>query len=186
MFLAVFWFFISAILILSGIGWWLTTFFTYRAIGGLAPATGTPPAVAMVETVAFWVMQWGAPLVLVGLGLVFGLVGVRSLAGVQRKQALAAELKERGVSTQGEITFIDRNYRLLVNNRPIYSIVEFRFQDSAGRWHSSRKPEVSADVAIRHGWQVGSTISVLYLPEDPTKNAIATPVRGTDASASIT
>jgi hypothetical protein len=179
------WFVVSAILILSGIGWWLTSFVTYRVIGGLAPAEGAPPAVAMVESVAFWIMQWGAPLLLVGLGLVFGLVSIRSLVGVKRKQALAAELKQRGVATQGVITFIDRNYRLLVNNRPISSIVEFRFQDSAGRWHTSRKPEVSADVAIRQGWQVGSVVSVLYLPEDPTKNAIVTSVSGADASGSI-
>jgi hypothetical protein len=82
------------------------------------------------------------------------------------------------VATHGVITYLDRNYSLLVNNRPISSIVEYRFQDGSGVWHTKRKPDMNADVVIRQGLQVGLTVSVIYLPEDPSKNALVTPAQG--------
>jgi hypothetical protein len=90
-------------------------------------------------------------------------------------KARQKELKEiaaSGIDTAGIITFLDRNYAVLINNRPVYSIVEYRFRDNHGREWANRAGNIDTELVIRTGWQVGSPIRVRYMPSDPTKSAI--------------
>ena len=69
-------------------------------------------------------------------------------------------------------TFADKNYSVLVNGKPIFSSVEFTYQDSAGKPHTGRKDNVNSDLVIRDKIVVGSLVAVKYLPENPDKNIL--------------
>jgi hypothetical protein len=111
-----------------------------------------------------------------GLGLIFMIIGAfmffrgRSLA--KKREALAEKIFEMGVPAEGTITFIDKNYGLLVNNKPIYSIVEFKFRDSSGAERVARKNNVSSDLAIRLKLEVGSKVQIKYMNENPDQNIL--------------
>jgi len=82
------------------------------------------------------------------------------------------QIAAAGIETGAVITYVDRNYSLLLNNRPIYSIVEYRYRDGMGREFVNRADNVKTDLVIRNNWQVGSPIKVRYLPANPTKSGI--------------
>ncbi|MFN8534423.1 MAG: DUF3592 domain-containing protein [Dehalococcoidia bacterium] len=167
MLMAILWFLMSGVLIVSAAGWWLTARVSLGSVRELS--AGSPGLFSF----GILIMQWGAPALLVGLSLLFGLFGVLSLVGSLRRSALEGDLARRGIPAQGVITYLDRNYSLLVNNRPIYSIVEYRYCDAGGAWYTNRVPNLNSDLAIRSGWQVGAAIPVRYLPENPARSAIA-------------
>ncbi len=106
-------------------------------------------------------------LLFTGAGL-FNMVG-SVISGV-RGRVLALRIDEVGIETQATVTFVDRNYSILVNNRPIYSIVECKFTDISGREHVSRKDTISSELVIRNQIEVGGTIAIKYLAEDPSQN----------------
>ena len=91
-------------------------------------------------------------------------------AGKNKKKALL--IFQTGTATKGRVTFVDKNYSLLVNNKPIYSIVEFTFQDARGNTITSRKPNVSSDLVIRNQIEVGREVPVKYLPDSPQDNIL--------------
>lgn len=68
----------------------------------------------------------------------------------------------------GVITFVDRNFAILVNQAPIYSIVEYTYRDSIGYEHTRRIDNAPSEVIIRAQVRVGSTIPIKYAPEDPS------------------
>ncbi len=113
------------------------------------------------------------------VGLIILLIGatilVRSLAGAKKKRALAMLIYERGVPVEGTVTFVDKNYSMLVNQKPIYSIVEFKFRDGSGKEQVARKNDVESDLVIRLKLEVGSKVQVKYLNEDPQKNILMLP-----------
>jgi len=82
-----------------------------------------------------------------GLGLIFMIIGAVMFIGgrakAKKNKALAEKIFAMGVATEGTITFVDKNYSLLVNNKPIYSIVEFKFRDGSGTERVGRKNNVS-------------------------------------------
>lgn len=117
---------------------------------------------------------FSAIFVLVGLVLL-AVGGVLTYAGARERGKLSARadhLETYGVEAEGTITFLDRNYGVLVNNRPIYSIVEYTFQDRMGREHTGRVDNFPSEVAIRSKLEVGSTVRVKYLAEDPTQSTL--------------
>jgi hypothetical protein len=71
---------------------------------------------------------------------------------------------------------------LLVNNKPIYSIVEFKFRDSAGVERVGRKNDVGSDLVIRLKIEVGSKVQVKYLNENPNQNILMLPNPGAGPS----
>jgi hypothetical protein len=93
------------------------------------------------------------------------------IKGKARREELR-QIAATGTDAEGYITFVDRNYSVLVNNRPIYSIVEYRFRDYNGHEFVNRADNLDTNFVLRSGWQVGSSIRVRYLPKDPTKSAI--------------
>jgi hypothetical protein len=111
-----------------------------------------------------------------GLGLVFMIIGavlfLRSRIKGKQNKALAEKIFAMGVPAEATITFIDKNYGMLVNNKPIYSIVEFTFRDSSGGERVGRKNNVSSDLAIRLKWEVGSKVQIKYMNEDPDQNIL--------------
>lgn len=113
------------------------------------------------------------------VGLIIMVIGavilVRGLSTAKKKKALAMLIYERGVPTEGTVTFVDKNYSILVNQKPIYFIVEFKFKDGSGREHVVRKSDVESDLVIRLKIEVGSKVQVKYLNEDPQKNILMLP-----------
>ncbi|TFG74071.1 MAG: hypothetical protein E4H23_12590 [Chrysiogenales bacterium] len=111
-----------------------------------------------------------------GLGLVFMVIGAILFFGgrgkAKKNKALAEKIFAMGVPTEATITFLDKNYGMLVNNKPIYSIVEFKFRDGSGVERIGRKNNVSSDLAIRLKLEVGAKIPIKYLNEDPDRNIL--------------
>lgn len=108
-----------------------------------------------------------------GLMAVIGLVLiVTGRAATQRQKAKAMLIYQTGLAAEATVTFVDRNYRVLVNNRPIYSIVEFKFRDASGVEHVERKDTVQSELVIRNQIEVGGTVNIKYLPEDPSQNIL--------------
>jgi hypothetical protein len=111
-----------------------------------------------------------------GLGLIFMVIGaimvVRSRIKAKKNQALAEKIFAMGVPVEATVTFFDKNYGLLVNNKPIYSIVEFKFRDGSGTERVGRKNNVSSDLAIRLKLEVGSKVQVKYMNENPDQNIL--------------
>lgn len=87
------WFLLSGVIILSGIGWWLTAWFVYRGIDADVVRLGAVGPASALWTLSFWIMQWGAPLLFIGLGSIFGAVGIRSFLRQRQNAALAATLR---------------------------------------------------------------------------------------------
>jgi hypothetical protein len=110
------------------------------------------------------------------LGVVIFAIGafmlVAGLIRAKKRSRLAMEIFQRGTLVKGTVTFVDKDYSLLVNNKPIYSIVEFTFQDSAGKTHTTRKTGVNSDLVIRNRIEVGGQVAVKYLPENPEANIL--------------
>lgn len=125
-------------------------------------------------------MQFGAAsinmVVFGGLGLIFMIIGAFMFLGgrakAKKNKALAEKIFAMGVATEGTVTFFDKNYGLLVNNKPIYSIVEFKFRDRSGTERIGRKNNVSSDLAIRLKLEVGAKVQVKYLHENPDQNIL--------------
>ncbi len=111
-----------------------------------------------------------------GLGLIFMVIGAILFFGgrvkAKKNKALAEKIFAMGVPTEATITFFDKNYSMLVNNKPIYSIVEFTFRDGSGTERVGRKNNVSSDLAIRLKLEVGAKVPIKYLNEDPDRNIL--------------
>jgi hypothetical protein len=152
--------------------------------------TGIAFTVARMTSTAAAGMPHGIMNGMIGLGVVIFVIGafmlVTGLIRAKKRNKLAMEVFQRGTLTKGNVTFVDKDYSLLVNNKPIYSIVEFTFQDSAGATHTSRKSGVNSDLVIRNRIEVGGQVAVKYLPENPDTNILLLQdPSATSASASV-
>lgn len=134
--------------------------------GSLGGAAGAEVGMAMaLPSMILWGV--GGLLLLLGVPL-FGLGLMQSAARRNEMQ----QIMTSGVEGQAAITFLDRNWSVRINGQPIYSIVEYRFQDSSGREFVRRVDDIKSEIAIRSGWQVGSQIRIRYLAQDPSKSGI--------------
>ena len=109
----------------------------------------------------------------IGVGALLVLFGVIALVRSGRRRQMTQRVLQEGVSAEAKITYIDKNYRVLVNNRPIYSIVEYTFVDGLGNQYVNRVDNVNSESLIRSGWQVGSVIPIKYNRDNPQQSAIA-------------
>lgn len=106
------------------------------------------------------------------LGLLFcgiGLVGYFRGAAASKQHAFIAQT---GIEKEATVTFVDKNYSLLLNQKPIYTIVEYKFKDDAGVEHVRRIDNVPSDYAIRRKIEVGGTVKIKYLREDPNQSVM--------------
>ena len=129
-----------------------------------------------VPDVAQDTMQMGQTVFMVafiGVGALLVLFGVIALVRGGRRRQMTQRVLQEGVSAEAQITYIDKNYRVLVNNRPIYSIVEYTFVDGLGNQYVNRVDNVNSESLIRSGWQVGSVIPIKYNRDNPQQSAIA-------------
>ena len=73
---------------------------------------------------------------------------------------------QTGIDAQATVTFVDKNYSFLVNNKPIYSIVEYEYVDKNGVKHTRRIDNLNSDLVIRKKIEVGNTIKIRYSQTD--------------------
>ena len=157
-------------IILIGVG--LIVFFSLNGAKMNVHGPGFQTVSAETEQLANVIIRYGVPGLLSGLGLIFliaGFVGMGK-AGNQNKMMKAA--LQYGTETEGTITFVDKNYTLLVNKNPIYSIVEYKYLDMNGTEHVRRIDNFNSEFVIRHNIQVGNKIKVKYLPNDPSQSVM--------------
>jgi hypothetical protein len=107
-----------------------------------------------------------------GLGLLFALGGVRSMVRGSRSAKRNREIMQTGVAAEATITFVDKNYRVLVNKQPIYSIVEYTYLDRAGQPHKRRTENAPSDAVIRMGLAVGGKVAIKYSAQNPADSLI--------------
>lgn len=106
------------------------------------------------------------------LGLFFAVVGVIQAIKGSKQKKRNQYILYNGVETQGLVTFVDKNYSVLVNKTPIYSIVEYTYEDKNGYQHKRRINNLSSELVIRSQIQVGSTVTVKYLAENPPESVM--------------
>ena len=119
----------------------------------------------------------GFVLLVVGLGLyIAGSIGDRELMRkIAEKARFTEEIAASGIPVRARVTFVDKNYSLLVNQKPVYSIVEYTYEDHLGRPHIGRKTNVDSDLVIRAQLAVGSEVDVKYLASIPDESVLLIP-----------
>lgn len=151
----------GGILILFGLGW------TGFAVVALLMGWFFTPDVTL---------PWYLYVLFIGPGLASLVAGVilliLGLAARKKKIAAANEVIDHGVPAHARVTFVDKNYAVTINEKPIYSIVEFEFTDSFGRVFTGRKENVDSDLVIRAQVAVGSEVEIKYLPSNPQENIL--------------
>lgn len=116
------------------------------------------------------ILFFGAFSVLImGIG---GILSVREKRLARKNQALTLDLMTNGLPAKARITFVDKNYSVLFNQKPIYSIVEYTFSDNAGRQYICKKDTVDSDSVIRSQIKVGDEVDLKYSPLDPNLNML--------------
>lgn len=113
--------------------------------------------------------------IFVGVGALMSFFGVISLFRGGRRSQMNKKVLQEGIDGQGTITFVDRNYSVQINNRPIYSIVEYTYKDGMGNQYTNRVTDANTEFVIRAGWQVGAVVPIKYLSEDPQQSALLMP-----------
>jgi len=107
-----------------------------------------------------------------GVGLLAFIPGVFAFRSGRKEASYRREALENGVDSTGKITYLSPNYRITVNERPIFTIIEYIYQDSLGYEFTDRINNANSEKVIRAGWQVGSEIPIKYLSAEPEKSAI--------------
>jgi hypothetical protein len=107
-----------------------------------------------------------------GLGLFFAIAGFVGMASSSRQKKKSQQILQNGIAAKGTITFVDKNYSLLVNKKPIYSIIEYTYTDNSGIDHTRRINNFNSDIAIRNNFQVGSVIPIKYSVENPAESVM--------------
>jgi hypothetical protein len=157
----------GVILTIFGLGW-LTTMGAMYALGAL-----TTPDIALPWYV---LVLWLSPgLVFLLLGIILLIIGLRALKKKRKAKTAILDALQHGVDAKARVTFVDKNYTITMNERPLFSIVEFEFSDDYGHVFTGRKDQVDSDLVIRNKVEVGSEVDIKYLPEDPSINALLLP-----------
>ena len=60
-----------------------------------------------------------------GLGMLFAIGGIRGRIKGSKQAKENLLIIQTGTSAEGTVTFVDKNYSFLVNQRPVYSIIEY-------------------------------------------------------------
>lgn len=126
------------------------------------------------------IISWSSPdLVQEMIGMaIFGALmsffGYRMYSREQRALKEIQKILQEGVVGETSITFIDRNYRVQINEQPVYSIIEYAYADSSS-YYTKRIDNADTDVIICAGWQVGTTIRIKYLSENSRQSKIIMP-----------
>jgi hypothetical protein len=109
---------------------------------------------------------------IIGLGSLFVLGGLLGLVLGNKQQKRNQHILQNGIAVVGTVTFVDRNWAVLVNKNPIYSIVEYTYKDKSGNSHTRKISNISSEIVIRKQIQVGSKISIKYASENPVESVM--------------
>lgn len=109
---------------------------------------------------------------LCALGGLFIIGGAIGMAKYKKQQKRNMFILQTGVATQGNVTFVDKNWAIKVNNNPIYSIVEYTYKDNLGQSYVRKVSTVPSEMVIRKQIVVGSTIPIKYLNENPSESVM--------------
>lgn len=109
---------------------------------------------------------------LAGLGLLFIVMGLRALSKTAKQRKQVMHILQTGIAVEGTVTFVDKNYGILVNKTPIYSFLEYTYQDASGKQHIRRVDTIPSDFVIRKNIQVGSKVAIKYASEDSSQSTI--------------
>lgn len=157
----------GVILIIFGLGW-LTTMGAMYVLGALT----TPDIALPWYVLALW---FGPGVVALLLGILLLIFGLRALKKKKKAKIAMLDALKHGVDAKARVTFVDKNYYITMNERPLFSIVEFEFTDDYGHVFTGRKDQVDSDLVIRNKVEVGSEVDIKYVPEDPSINALLLP-----------
>ncbi len=117
-------------------------------------------------------VRWGVSGFLGLLGLLFLLVGIKAaIRGASDKKRML-RIMQTGIESEGTVTYFDRNFSILVQQNPIYAIIEYTWQDDRGRTHMRRVETFPAELAIRNQVQVGVKIRIKVDRDDPSQSVI--------------
>jgi len=120
----------------------------------------------------FSFLRYGVGGLVGGIGLILAICGLVGISRGLKKAKEDSLIIQTGTDADAVVTFVDKNYTLLVNNRPIYSIVEYSYLDKYGDRHTNRIETLNSEQVIRNQIQVGATIAIKYSTEDPAKSTI--------------
>lgn len=163
---------VGIILIVVGLIFIAAGVFAGGLIGGIMGAVSSVPEASDVAGGMMGSMSTIFLVAFGGVGVLMVIFGVLSLRRGRRQVQQHQLILANGIQTEGRVTFVDRNYSVTVNNRPIYSIVEYTYTDGSGVAHTNRIDQVNTESVIRAGIEVGSTIQIKYLMEDPSQSTI--------------
>ncbi len=107
-----------------------------------------------------------------GLGLFFAILGLTGIIRGSKQNKKNQIIMQNGIDAQGTVTFVDKNWNALVNNIPIYSIVEYTYQDKTNNKYTRRINTLNSEFVIRKQIQVGSNIPIKYLAENPAESLL--------------
>lgn len=151
---------IGGFLIVFGLGW-AALMFVFVVLG----------AVYSPDVVLPWYLYvlWLGPGILAVPGIILLVIG---LSKRKKNKDKAEEIYRDGIPARARVTFVDKNYNVLVNEKPIYSIVEYEFSDSFGRTYTGRKENADSDLVIRNQITVGSEVDIKYLAANPDETVL--------------
>ncbi|MGV3632596.1 MAG: hypothetical protein ACO1O6_15420 [Bacteroidota bacterium] len=109
---------------------------------------------------------------LAALGLLFAVIGLVGRGRSAKQQNQIQHIMQTGVAVEGLVTFADKNYSMLVNKKPVYSIVEYTYRDLSGKEHRRRVETIPSDYVIRNNIVVGAKVAIKYAGEDPGQSTI--------------
>jgi len=156
----------SIIVLIMGLIFIGTGVFVYFVIG--AAFADAPDMLGELQTL----LQFGMGGVFAGIGAIMALGGLIGVMRGAKRSKLDSHIAQSGAEADATITFVDKNYAMLVNNRPIYSIVEYTYQDELGNEYANRIENVSTDTVIRNKVEVGSKVRIKYLPAEPAQSVM--------------
>jgi hypothetical protein len=104
---------------------------------------------------------------MMALGGVFTVIALIGAVRNNKQNKRNQYILQNGIDTQGTVTFVDRNWSVLINKNPIYSIVEYNYQDKVGNQYTRKISNMSSELVIRKQIRVGSKIPIRYLSENP-------------------
>jgi len=156
----------SIILLIMGVIFIGTGVFVYFVIG--TALADMPTGFGELQTL----LQYGIGGLFAGIGAIMTLGGLIGAIRGAKRSKLDNHIAQSGVETEATVTFADKNYSMLVNNRPVYSIVEYTYQDEMGNEYANRVENISTDYVIRNKVEVGSKIRIKYLPAEPGQSVM--------------
>ncbi|NPV01783.1 MAG: hypothetical protein HPY53_10425 [Brevinematales bacterium] len=118
------------------------------------------------------IIKFGVPGLLGVLGLIFLILGISGMGKDAGRVKMMKYILQTGADAEGTVTFVDKNFRILINHLPIYSIVEYKFTDMNGQEYVKRSDNVSSEMVVRSGIAVGKKVKVKYLQTDPSQSVM--------------